>query len=359
MSRSTRHLVLVLVGSLWSSIVLAADARMVRISYEGNSLTGRVLVHAGDDGWFLQRDGRLAPIVLSEVHDYEVLGNFRPFGTVELRERLTREFGNDMTVSATGHYLVVAPSGLGSRFGRLFEDLYREFVVYFAARGFRMRDPEFPLVAIVFPNEAQFHAYCKAEGVQPQPGLRGYYLPTSNRVALYDTATSGRTAVSSLDHTIIHEAVHQVAFNTGIHSRVGTNPQWVVEGLATVFENAAVRRNDRNTPQGERVNVSRLRWFQQHRDRWPLGGIAELIADDQRFQDSVLDAYSQAWALSFYLMETRSADYTAYLRKLAQRNPLEPYPPAERLRDFQTHFGNDLSLLETRLRRFCDDLSHR
>jgi hypothetical protein len=330
---------------------------MVEITWEGRPRTGTVVLHDRVHGWFLERDGRLTTLTLADVGAYKTLGSFRSFSTIELREQLAREFGTGFTVSATGHYLVVSSRSGGDRYGRLFEDLYRQFVVSFAARGFRMVEPEFPLIAVVLPDQASFFRYCEAEGIRPQAGLRGYYLPSSNRVALYDAVASGQSSAAGLDKTVIHEATHQVAFNTGIHSRIGVSPKWVVEGLATVFEEEDARRNDRVGPVMSRVNDERFRWFQQQRGRRPQKSLVELVQSDQWFSTRTLDAYGESWALMFFLLETRSADTVKYLRTLAARDPLHDYSPEDRLRDFQSAFGRDLSLLEAHLLRYYDNLA--
>ena len=46
--------------------------------------------------------------------------------------------------------------------------------------------------------------------------------------------------------TIIHEAAHQTAFNTGVHTRCGDSPRWLVEGLGTMFEARKVRAQRRH-----------------------------------------------------------------------------------------------------------------
>lgn len=345
--------------ALLAAAPLAAAERspLVEISVGERKLTGTVIAHDQQSCRFLERDGRLSQIDLQDVADYRVLGAFRPFTALELRERLTREFPGS-SVIATGHYVVAAPPGDAQRLAGLFEELYRQFVVVFGARGFRMREPEFPLVAVVFPDAAAFESYCRQEGVRPQPGLRGYYLTTSNRVALFDTTSSGLTDGAGLDGTIIHEATHQVAFNTGIHSRQGGDPKWVVEGLATVFEREAVRLNSPGTPALARINPQRFSWFGQyaHSGRRGANALSALVESDAPFDAQPLDAYSEAWMLSFYLLETRSADYTSYLQRLARRDHEQPYSAADRRRDFEAAFGRNLGLLDAQLLRYRQQL---
>jgi len=344
---------------LLSGTAHAADrGRMVEIQYNGQKRTGTVVLHNETSGWFLERDGRLEAITLGEVGEFRELGRFQPWGIVGLREQLAREFGPKVTVSSSAHYLVVAPPGMGERFTRLFENLYRQLVVVFTAQGFRIHEPEFPLVAVVLPDEASFTQYCRKEHVRPQPGLRGYYMPSSNRVALFDATRNGLADATDLDDTVIHEATHQVAFNLGIHSRMNADPKWVIEGLATVFEREGARLNDRRQPIASRINPDRFAWFQRYREgRREPGSLAKLIQSDAFFDASPLDGYSEAWALTFYLLERRPTEYVAYLQRLSRRDPWAEYAAESRLKDFQAAFGRDLALLETQFLRFFADFT--
>ena len=91
------------------------------------------------------------------------------------------------------------------------------------------------------------------------------------------------------------------------------------------------------------------------------GGINEqvepvLIAGDTSFDRNPLQAYAHAWALSFYLSETQPREYTRYLVKLAALPEFQSYPPAQRLADFQEHFGKNLRTVETQFRRYLAGL---
>ena len=164
----------------------------------------------------------------------------------------------------------------------------------FTARGFHIREPEFPLIAVVLPDQASFLRYCQKDKVPLKPGLRGYYLPSSNRVALFDATRNGLGDASDVDDTVIHEATHQVAFNLGIHSRMNADPKWVVEGLATVFEREAARLSNRQANVLSRVNPDRYAWFQRYRQsqRQP-GALAKLVQSETFFDAAALDNYSE------------------------------------------------------------------
>ncbi len=333
--------------------VRAADPnQLLELQIDGQKRTGAVVANNGTHAWFLERDGRLDSLEIAGVKDFRVIGKFRPFTAIELREKLSRELGSQFRVTATGQYVVAGPPESVERLAPLFEGLYRECLTTFSSRGVKVQPPSTPLIALILSDRSRFEEYCRSENVTPQSGLRGFYLPTSNRVALYDTGKQ-----SALDGTILHEATHQVAFNIGIHSRLAVTPKWVVEGLATAFEREAFRLNDRRSRVEARVNPERYAWFQRLRKERDLSrSLGAFLQSDKIFETATLDAYSQAWALTFFLMETRSTEYATYLRLLAQRDPLADYSAGERQQDFEKVFGRDLLLLETHFLRFFQNL---
>lgn len=346
----------------WFGVVVsvaeaASPSKMIELDLDGKKHRGAVIQHDAKSAWFLERDGRLLSLDIDKVSDFRDAGRFRPFTTMEVREQLTKELNRDFQIAIAGNYVVAGPPQSVERMAPLFDQLYRDFLVGFAARGFKVKPPETPLIAVIFPDRTSFESYCKDEGVRPQPGLRGFYMPQSNRVALYDTARTGSEPAKALDATILHEATHQVAFNVGIHSRLATTPKWVVEGLATAFEREAMRTNSRQGSVMTRINPERYSWFQRYRkERRVPRSLGMFVQNDASFDTATLDAYSEAWALSFFLLETRSAEYAKYLHTLHQRDPMKPYPSEERLKDFQSAFGRDLVMLEAHFLRFYQDL---
>ena len=74
------------------------------------------------------------------------------------------------------------------------------------------------------------------------------------------------------------------------------------------------------------------------------------------FESATLDAYSEAWALMFFLAETRPSQLSAYVKKLAYRTELGEYSALRRLDDFKAVFGKDVKYLEVQYLRFIADL---
>ena len=156
---------------------------------------------------------------------------------------------------------------------------------------------------------------------------------------------------------LIHEATHQSAFNTGIHSRYAPPPKWLAEGLAMLFEAPGVHDSRNYTQLADRVNRDRLRAFRQSllpRHRPEL--LAAMVASDGLFGRNPPAAYAEAWAMSFFLVESEPAKYVRYLKLTAARPPFAPYTAAQRTADFTAIFGGDWRMLEARLLRFMAEL---
>src|SRR5207253_9543744 len=62
--------------------------------------------------------------------------------------------------------------------------------------------------------------------------------------------------------TVIHEATHQIAFNSGMHTRYADNPLWLAEGMAMYFETPDLSSKSGWKTAGA-VNDLRLGQFQE------------------------------------------------------------------------------------------------
>jgi hypothetical protein len=272
---------------------------------------------------------------------------------VKMRADLQREFGSAFEVSAAGRYLVVQPRGHGGEWSQRFDELYRSFKIFFNVRGFQLREPEFPLVAIILRTKAEFYRYARKEKTQLQPGILGYYSPQTNRVAMYDV-TAGRSdaACHANLETIIHEATHQTAFNTGIHSRFAPPPQWVAEGLGTLFEARGIWDARNSAKPSERVNRGRLAQFRGLLSKHKTETLVQLISSDKLFRSDMDLAYAESWALTFYLSQTQPTKYATYLARTAQRPAFQKYTSAQRLADFTAVFGDNFRLLDAQFLQY-------
>ena len=84
--------------------------------------------------------------------------------------------------------------------------------------------------------------------------------------------------------------------------------------------------------------------------------LESFLASDDAFKTDVLDAYSEAWAFSFFLIETRPRPYAEYLRTMAARDPLLVYSAEQRVADFKQTVSKELPLLESEFLRFIGQI---
>lgn len=342
----------------------SAEPLTVSLVLDGTTLEGTAAAWSNSEVLLLSRSGFLHAFAPQEAADYRVVSpHFRPFSQSEMRGQLMREFGRQFDVSGTGNYLVVHPAGQRDRWADRFEELYRSFVHYFSVRGLRPAQPAFPLVAVVLPSHEAFVEYVRAGGNAVPPGVIGFYSPRSNRVLLYDAAQGDEADALWQQNTvtIIHEATHQMAFNTRIHSRLALPPRWVGEGLAMLFEAPGVCDPQRYRLAADRINAERLTQFREFQQSGrPAGTVQRLIQDSDRlFATAPAAAYPESWALTYFLSETESAKYLDYLARTAAREPLKKYSAAEQLKEFTDVFGTDLKLLEARYLRYVSQLKAR
>ena len=328
---------------------------MVSLTLKGQEVEGTPLAWNARQVQLLGRDGRLWEFDPRQATDFrQTSGRFSSYTTSELRAILLRRLGSGYEVSGTSHYLVAHPSGQRDKWPQRFEDLYRSFVHYFSVRRFRLVEPQFPLLGIVCKDRADFLRYSAEEQGPVPAGVIGLYGLDSNRIILYDVhAKEVSENWQQNASAIIHEVTHQTAFNTGVHSRYTPPPLWVVEGLATMFEAPGVYDSRHHTRRSDRINCGRLGAFRSRAEpNHRLGSLQAMIASDRRFAANPADAYAEAWALSFYLVEMQPGKYARYVELTAGHSPFAPYTPAERTADFRSVFGDDWRMFQARFLRF-------
>jgi hypothetical protein len=344
----------------WSMLAAASAAAadfMFRARVDDRLLEGQPLLWNAREIVLLGRDGQIYVIDAKKAKDQKKTSpQFFGYSSSEMKEQLQKEFGKQFDVSATRHYLVVHPQGERDQWANRFEDLYKRFGHYFRIRGFTLEEPPYPLVAVVFRNEADYRQYAEANGSPAPPGRLGHYEEKSNRNFLYDRPAKA-TDWSTTSDTIIHEATHQAAFNTGIHRRFSETPAWLAEGLATMFEARGVWDAQYDRTQSDRINQGRLANFRTFVAKgWQPGTVLDLVSSDRMFQSDKARAYAFAWALSFYLSETQPRLYAQYLARTAERPMFARYTAEERVADFQGIFGNEMKMFETKFLRFMADV---
>ena len=344
---------------LAEAAIAAGPAKFMMAAHvNGKLLEGQPLTWTDRQMFLLGRDGQLYEFAPKAAKDSHKTGTrFKGYTIGEMRNRLREEFDQAFDISTTAHFVVVHPRGEWSKWAQRLESLFRSFTHSMQVRGFTIRQPAVPLVAIVFRSQNDYYRHAAASGTPLQPGTLGHYDPQSNRIFLFDATTStGNSDWSANADTIIHEATHQTAYNVGVHRRFAEQPRWLVEGLAMMFEARGVWDGRSVYQRADRINRGRLNDFHAYLDARSNKMLMNLIASDQAFRTSPGAAYANAWAISFFLCETQPQAYSRYLARVAARKPFTAYPAREPLIDFMSVFGKDLEQLDAQLIRFLAKL---
>lgn len=337
------------------------------------TVEGRARVQAQDGGMLIEdQAGCLWPITASQSPVIEKLTV--PFTYTDqktIAEQLQKEFGEQFSIVQTPHYVICtsAGQGYGEWCGGLFERLHGGFHRFWKDRIPNLNPPDHPLVAIAFRNSEEFQKF-QAHDAQGQVALaQGYFNARTNRMILFDQSglDEGQSQRKSetiqkqalrqpgVITTVIHEAVHQLAFNSGIQVRYADNPSWFSEGMAMYFEAPDLEARSGWRTIGQ-IHPGRLDRYRSLTKNGPPD-IQSLISTDDRFRDPqlALDAYAEAWALHFFLIRTKKEQYNQYVDILGAKTPLAFDTPEKRIEEFESCFGS-LEAVQKDLARYMSRL---
>lgn len=365
-----RILVLGLLLLAWPGNAAALDHVQFRHENKTKEVSGKVLLTAQDGGMMLLApDGQIWTIQPDELVEHRRDdAPFKPLTAEEIAKNLLAELPEGFSYYATPHYVILY--GTSREYavwcGALFQRLYSAFTNFWSKKGFDLSEPQFPLVAIVFPSRQSYLQYAKKEAGEAAKSIIGYYNLKTNRMIMYDLSESNssgrgraRSTAAQISQilsqpdaawnvaTVVHEATHQIAFNCGLHARFSDCPRWFSEGIAMYFETP-----DLNSSKGwksiGRVNRPRLEQFQAFTRKRPADSLKQLLTNDKRFQDTAAstDAYAEAWAFNYFLINKYPKQYVDYLQTLSAKKPMVWDDAAARLHDFQEAFGRDLETLD-------------
>jgi len=344
------------------SVVGEPPARVrvaVRDAAGERHVDGAVVVEAADGGLLLElADQRYEALQPAAITSRAPLPPLPPETHRDLGRRILAELPAGFDVYVTKHYVICFDTtrDYAKWAGALFERLHDAFVGFWRRAGLEIDEPGRPLVVVIFKDRRDYEALAAREVGAGAGQVSGYYGFLTNRVTTYDlTAAAGlprptgggpgrlgleilaRPEAEGLVATLVHEATHQMAFNCGMHRRLAPVPLWVCEGVATYFEAPDLRSQTGWRGLGT-LNRPRLDRF---RRSYQAGDLERMIRDDGRFRDpdTAVDAYATAWALTWFLMETRRDAFVNYVAGLAAKLPLTDYGADARLRDFAAAFG--------------------
>lgn len=329
---------------------------------------GRVLTVAQDRSLLIQdRAGEIHPVEAEMlVRATRNALEFVPMTQDELAETYLARLPEGFQAWKTEHFVVFYKTSREyARWnGLLLERLYDAFETFWKKQGVTLTEPEFPLFCVIFPNSREYHAFADAEGEHVGKSVIAYYSFQTNRVTCYDLSgqndgeigkngsrrvnftTFTREMVERPDAarqiaTIIHEATHQLVHNRGLAQRYGDIPLWFNEGIALFFESPNLK-SERGWSGIGRPNPFWFPYFKRHLPTRPEGQLEQILTNDSLFQGSstVQDAYAESWALTWFLIRTRSKQFAEYCRKMGEKPILIWDAHEERLSEFEEVFGS-------------------
>jgi len=339
---------------------------------ELETVEGEVLIEALDGSMLFQEiDGKLRILTRAEVAT-RTLQEVPPqsMNKEQLGESLLAELPEGFKIHTTEDYVIAYQTerAYAKWIGNLYQGrLNRAFKKFWSKRSFQLKvkESEFPLVAVIFSNREQYAAHVQRELNIELGAMVAYYNLHTNRVMMYDLTSdlrAGNAPVKSIRDidrilnthqgmamvtTVIHEATHQLMFNSGLQTRLADTPLWLNEGIAMFFEPP-----DPNAKQGwkypGRTNYVRLRDLKKNSTR-AANALETLVSSDELLQsegEATLIAYAESWALVHFLINKKPAPFGKYLRYLSQKQPQQQPASGQRLADFKKFFGDDLLKLD-------------
>lgn len=298
-----------------------------------------------------------------------------PLSAREVGRQTLVDLPTGFSLLTTRHYVICYDTSLGyARWAAaLLEQLHQGFHAYFSRLGPPLKPSQQPLIVVIFSDRQAYEAAAIRDLGGSSHSIVGYYNQLSNRITTFDLTgldalqeghptSAGRAGLALLQSpraaglvaTLVHEATHQLAFNSGIHQRLAPVPVWVSEGIATYFE-APELASLRGWRTIGGVNRPRLELI---RRQFTPGLLDRIITSDAPFRDpdEALVAYAHAWAATSYLLKQCRDEFSDYLAILAEKPPLEDDSPEQRKADFRAAFGCEASELEQPLLRYLTKL---
>jgi hypothetical protein len=348
----------------------------VQVDGSQRQIEGVVVVEALDGGLLLERpDERLELVQPADIVSRTPVAQPKVESPRDLGRRILGELPPGFDLLVTKHYCICFDTSraYAQWCAALFERLHDAFANFWKQAGIEMTPPPRPLLVVIFADRQRYEAFAARDLGTAADRVVGYYNLMTNRVTTFDLTGSaggprpagqaaaragleilGSPEASGMVATLVHEATHQMAFNGGLHQRLAPVPLWLSEGVATYFETPDLT-SDRGWKGIGNVNTARLERFLANQR---AGTLEQIVLGDEPFRrpDEALDAYARAWALTFFLTQTRKAAFVGYLRTISRKEPLTDDSEEERLDDFKTAFGASPSDLEEPLLRYMTRL---
>lgn len=260
-------------------------------------------------------------------------------------------------VSESEHYLGIGDSRAGRREGalKICEGLAKAYLRHFKDAKFAVEVPDRRLIVVALKDRRAYTAFL---GDAPGADAGGHYDLDSNALVIFDFREDDDEQIAANaarlnTFTLVHEAIHQLTYNTGLLDRRGDVPECISEGLAMYGELWQLPTSKRHPILGG-VNKARrdvlIEHLAQGKEWFP---VKQLLTDDDLFsgEDTEQLAYAESWLLVHHLMSgPKRRKFRAYLEAIRGRRD-----DTQRIADAEAHLGN-LAALDDALSKYLGKL---
>ncbi len=258
---------------------------------------------------------------------------------------------------------------------QLLERTYHQFHRFTRRLGIRPRPVRHKLVCVLFQEYDDYRRFARANDGVTADWISGYYSPKHDRVVFYNIETNPEyarameevddEATLAVGHghghrpaargrlrdeyakaaiaTVVHEAVHQLAFHTRIQSPQIQNPLWLSEGLATAFETDRPRESF-GPERDYGLREDQFMELLQDDKLIPLRELVTYAQMPDNEDDTIAAVYHQSYALMSWLARYRRTELRTFMESLRNEPPGRP-TPQRHLQLFEAAFG-DVDRLE-------------
>jgi hypothetical protein len=245
---------------------------------------------------------------------------------------------------------------------QVLDKLADEFVAHFRARGFRVALPPYWLSAVVLEGHKEYQTYVGHANLGNEwrfEHISGIYIGSLNYCFFFDSTPRGKRSATGLPSesdlkTWVHEAAHELCYNTGLVPRWTDAPKAMTEGLAEYCED---HRLSAPSPIGgiDSKAVRRLSGVARKGQSWIA--LDQLLVDDEILSgrdggERVDQFYGEGWALVHLLMTRHTEGFRSYMEVLPRRGPDAP----DRLELARRHLG-DLEQLDKELKQYAEEVA--
>jgi hypothetical protein len=320
-----------------------------------------------------------------------------PFPKGPREKEFVEKLGEDYHARYTDHFVVLykADESVVKDFILRLERTYKSVHRFTVKQGIKIKYPKEKLIVIFCPDYDEYNGHCEGFVGRGAPASAAglYWSGSANFSIFYDMSQSKamlefatkadglrEQARNSKDprvkrqkskeaqwyvgrakryqqtnnrSVVQHEVAHQLLYNLQVHHSTARNPQWFVEGLATLFE----------PPPGKSgagfnvINQSRLRGIRDSFDKYTADDLRKFVgAGATRGGMLSLENYARSWALCYYLLKTKRKQLPTYIDLIKQRSRRKEMRSQDAIADFEKAFGKIDEKFIKRWSRFITSL---